>query len=42
MQILEIHRQKSYFEVKTEAAVYEIDGSLLREYRLDAGTDADE
>ena len=42
MQILEIHRQKSYFEVTTDAAVYEIDGSLLREYRLSAGSDADE
>lgn len=42
MEILEIHRQKSYFEVTTDAAVYEIDGSLLREYNLSAGVDADE
>lgn len=42
MQILEVQKQRSYFEVKTEAAVYEIDGSLLREYHLEAGCDADE
>ncbi len=42
MQILEVQKQRSYFEVKTEAAVYEIDGSLLREYHLEAGRDADE
>lgn len=42
MRITGIHRQSSYFEVHTDAAVYEIDGSLLREYRLAEGCDADE
>ena len=37
MRILSVHRVKSYFEVKTEAAVYEIDGSLLHEYSLTEG-----
>ena len=41
MKILSIHRVKSYFEVETEAAVYEIDGSLVREYDLSEGGDAE-
>ena len=42
MLIIAIHRQKSYYEVETDAAVYEIDGSLLREYHLAAGMHTDE
>lgn len=42
MYITGIVRQKSYFEVHTAAAVYEIDGSLLREYHLEEGAQADE
>ena len=42
MKIISIHRVKSYFEVTTETAVYEIDGSLLHEYQLSEGTDADD
>ena len=42
MKIISIHRVKSYFEVVTETAVYEIDGSFLRENRLTEGTEADE
>ena len=42
MRILSIQRQKSYFAVETETAVYEIDGSFLREYQLAEGADADE
>ena len=42
MRILSIHREKSYFAVETEAAAYEIDGSLLHEYRLAEGMEADE
>lgn len=42
MVISAINRVKSYYEVTTDAAVYEIDGSLLREYHLAVGMDADE
>lgn len=42
MEITAIHRQRSYYEVTTDAAVYEIDGSLLREYHLETGMNADE
>ena len=42
MEITEITRQKSYFEVHTECAVYEIDGALLSRYDLHEGTDAEE
>lgn len=42
MKITQITRQKTYYEVRTELAVYEIDGELLRQYRLEEGGDADE
>lgn len=42
MEITEIIRQKSYFEVHTKCAVYEIDGALLARYDLHEGTQADE
>jgi SOS response regulatory protein OraA/RecX len=42
MKITSIRRVKSYFEVATETAVYEIDGSFLRENKLTEGADADE
>lgn len=42
MKILSIQRVKSCFEVKTEAAAYEIDGSLLHEHHLTEGSEADE
>ena len=42
MVITAIDRVKSYYEVTTDAAVYEIDGSLLREYHLSVGMNADE
>ena len=42
MKITAIHRVKSYYEVSTETAVYEIDGSFLHEYQLAEGASADE
>lgn len=42
MKITEISRKKTYFEVHTEDAVYELDGSFLREYHIETGADVDE
>ncbi|MBQ8926714.1 MAG: regulatory protein RecX [Oscillospiraceae bacterium] len=42
MKITEINKQKTYYEVRTELAVYEIDGEFLRKYRLEEGHDAQE
>lgn len=42
MEITEIIRKKTYFEVHTESAVYELDGTLLHEYGISVGTEADE
>lgn len=42
MKITEIKRNKTYFEVHTEDAVYELDGALIKEYHLAEGTQIDE
>lgn len=42
MKILQINRCKSYFEVHTEDAVYELSGECLKQYSLAEGADADE
>ncbi len=39
MKILEIHRKKTYYEIVTEFAVYELDGEFVRNYHIDSGSD---
>ena len=41
MEILEIIRQKSYFEVHTADGVYELDGELMRQNGIREGADID-
>lgn len=41
MEILEIRRQKSYFEVQTADGVYELDGELMRQNGIREGADID-
>lgn len=42
MIIKEITKQKTYYEVRTEDGIYEIEGELLRRFHLQEGMDADE
>lgn len=42
MSIKEIRKEKTYYAVITEDGAYEIDGELLRQYRLQEGMDSDE
>lgn len=41
MKITEIQKQKTYYAVSTEEGVFEIDGELLRHYRLQEGMECD-
>ncbi len=41
MKITEIQKQKTYYAVSTEEGVFEIDGELLRHYRLQEGAEID-
>jgi regulatory protein len=42
MKLLRITHKKTYYEVATEFAVYEVDGELLRQYHLQEGQNFDE
>lgn len=42
MRIQELRRKRSYYEVVTETAVYEIDGRLLEQNGMTAGGEAEE
>ena len=41
MKVLEIHRKKTFYEVVTEFAVYELDGEFVRTYHIDSGSEID-
>lgn len=39
MKITGISRKKTYYEISTESAVYEIEGEFVRQYHMQEGTD---
>ncbi|MEE5993798.1 MAG: regulatory protein RecX [Oscillospiraceae bacterium] len=39
MKILEVNRKKTYYEIVTEFAVYELDGEFVRTYHIDSGSE---
>lgn len=42
MEIIEITKQKTYYEVRAEDGVYELDGDYLRSYHIQEGSDVEE
>lgn len=42
MKIIAVQKNKTYYEVHTENAVYELDGAFLKEYHLAEGAETDE
>ena len=41
MKVLEIHHKKTFYEVVTQFAVYELDGESVRTYHVDSGSEID-
>lgn len=42
MKILEVNRKKTFYEIVTEFAVYELDGEFVRTYHIDSGSDMEQ